>query len=469
MAVIGTSFDLDMAIKNQSYAYRCWYNYQKDGNTMCISEADMQKVIQQWSSNITNWEALAEQDVTEYSIEDSEDWNLSYDEGSSAAKEEATKDIVTKNGKTKEGWDGNVKKSKNKNIANGVAAGATAAATAGIAASSATIATAANTGMNAGFWVITCPLVLAVGILYEAMRPNRKENEALKNLKTLMETGQANLLATSAHLEETDLELTGLATASDENKRTTEEEIAAKQELIELAKAAYDAIVARVKAGEPLSPSDKSKLEACKAQIAALQVEIDELQLSSIEFSTANSEAIAAKKGEFDAQALNIAQTKGTTDYAASFDKTTRDVAIVQAVAQGLNVASGTYAAIQAGIFAASTSWLFGSGAWAWAWMAMAIAGAGMSAHGVVEQSIIANQINKELDVRENAEGTIETTTVDYENKLGNMLAQNSFVTEGIQQLESFEQTDVTLESTPTTPPEKSSKKTNNPFVNPEV
>ena len=34
MVVIGNSFDLDRPIENQNYAYKCWCNYEKDGNTM---------------------------------------------------------------------------------------------------------------------------------------------------------------------------------------------------------------------------------------------------------------------------------------------------------------------------------------------------------------------------------------------------------------------------------------------------
>ena len=523
MVVIGNSFDLDRAIENQNYAYKCWFNYEKDGNTMRISDADMKKVLEQWSGSKTKWEAKAEQDITEYSIEGDYEWNSAYDDGKNDAKAEATKDTVKENGKTKKGWDGDAKKSIGMRHANyagatlstaGAAVSASGAgvnalvapgtfgaqaitSSAGAAAGAAANEVAAgytigNLGQNIAqqglasnqamaettntlkdgaksAWVITCPLVLAVGILYEALAPNsRKQRDGLMNLKTLMETGQANMQAASLQMEQSNIEMTNLSTASENNKTKTEEEIAAKQELIKVAQAAYNAIVARVKSGEPLSSTDKTKLNACKGQISALQAEIDALQLASIEFSKVNSEAIASKKTEFDTHAQNIAKEKGTTDYAASFDEATRTGAIVQAVAQGLNVASGTYAAIEAGIFAASGSWLFGATAWAWAWMGMAIAGAGMSAHGVVEQSVIANQVGKEIDVREDAQVTIEETTVDYENKLSNMVAQQEFVDLGIAELSEFEQEEIQLATIPTETSTKNEKKSNtNNSINP--
>lgn len=476
MAIIGNSFDLDKALQNQGYAYKCWFNYNKDGNTMRISEADIKALTETWSGKLATWEANAERDVTEYTIEGSLEWNEAIDDGKAEAKEAATKDYTNKNGKTKEGWGGSVTNSKNRNVANGVAAGVTAVATGATVATGASVVSSAATPKG-GCFVITCPLVLAVGILYEATFPNRKENIALKELKSLMETGQSNMQAASLQMEQADLEMTQLTTASEQDKQTTEEQIAQKQELIKTAQAVYNAIVARVKAGEPISATDKSKLQACKAQIGALQEEINALQLGSIEFSTANSEAIEAKKGEFDTHAQSIAKEKGITDYAASFDEATRTGAIVQIVAQTLNVASGTYAAIEAGIFAASGSWAFGATAWAWAFMAMATAGVGMSAHGVVEQHIIASDVEKEIDVREVTQENIETTTTDYENKLSNMLAQGEFVNQGLDELNEFEQENVVLENVPTSSSENetgagdssepvTTKSSSNPFAN---
>ena len=467
MAVIGNSFDLDRAIENQNYAYKCWFNYEKDGNTMRISDADMKKVLEQWSGSKTKWEAKAEQDITEYSIEGDYEWNSAYDDGMNDAKAEATKDTVKENGKTKKGWDGDTKKSKDINTATGtvttvgaVAGAAVTAVSMGISSMTTTIAGCSNVPLG---FVIAAPLEMAIGILYEATRPNKKENEALKNLKTFMETGQANLQAASLQMEQSNIEMTNLSAASENDKNKTKEDIAAKQELIKVAQATYNAIVARVKSGEPLSSTDKTKLNACKGQISALQAEIDALQLASIEFSTANSEAIASKKAEFDTHAQNIAKEKGTTDYAASFDEATKDAAKVQIAAHSINFAASILTTVQAAMFVSPFT-LF-----ALAFVGMAAAGAGMSAHAIVEQSMILSDTNKELDVRENTQATIEETTVDYENKLSNMVAQQEFVDLGIAELSEFEQEEIQLANILTETSTKEEKKSNsesstNPF-----
>lgn len=476
MAIIGNAFDLEKALQSQGYAYKCWFNYNKDGNTMRISDADMKTLTDTWRSYLANWEANAERDVTEYSIEGSLEWNEAIDDGKAEAKEAATKDYTNKNGKTKEGWGGSVTNSKNRNVANGVTAGVgavgaiatTAVSMSGVVGMTTTISGVSNVPLG---FVIAAPLELAIGVLYEATFPNRKENIALKELKSLMETGQSNMQAASLQMEQADLEMTQLTTASEQDKQTTEEQIAQKQELIKTAQAIYNAIVARVKSGESLSATDNSKLQACKAQIGALQEEINALQLGSIDFSTANSEAIEAKKGEFDTHAQSIAKEKGITEYAATFDEATNEGAKAQIAVHSLNFAASVLTTVQAAMFVSPFT-LF-----ALAFVAMAAAGAGMSAHAIVEQSMILADTNKELETRGNTEDVITNTTTDYENKLSNMFAQGDIVNEGLGELNEFEQENVVLENVPTSSSENetgagdssepvTTKSSFNPFAN---
>ena len=83
---IQDSFNLSRAEGSQSYAYKCWYNYNYGGNTMKISSDDMNKITQSWSSELVNWRANAEEDENAYEIED-DDYNASVAEGRSNAQE----------------------------------------------------------------------------------------------------------------------------------------------------------------------------------------------------------------------------------------------------------------------------------------------------------------------------------------------------------------------------------------------
>ena len=59
---IQDSFNLSNAINSQSYAYKCWYNYNYGNNTMGISAKDMGEITQTWNNELKNWKATALKD-----------------------------------------------------------------------------------------------------------------------------------------------------------------------------------------------------------------------------------------------------------------------------------------------------------------------------------------------------------------------------------------------------------------------
>ena len=71
MAISG-SFSLSQATTSQSYAYKCWYNYNYGGNTMGISAKDMGEITQTWNTELTKWRKTAKstQDENKYEIAD---------------------------------------------------------------------------------------------------------------------------------------------------------------------------------------------------------------------------------------------------------------------------------------------------------------------------------------------------------------------------------------------------------------
>ena len=75
MAISG-SFSLSQATTSQSYAYKCWYNYNYGGNTMGISAKDMGEITQTWNTELTKWRKTAKSshDENKYEIAD-DDFN----------------------------------------------------------------------------------------------------------------------------------------------------------------------------------------------------------------------------------------------------------------------------------------------------------------------------------------------------------------------------------------------------------
>ena len=83
---IKDSFNLSQATTSQSYAYKCWYNYNYGNNTMKISAKDMGEITQTWNSELKNWRANAENDDNKYEIED-DDYSTAKLNGKESAKD----------------------------------------------------------------------------------------------------------------------------------------------------------------------------------------------------------------------------------------------------------------------------------------------------------------------------------------------------------------------------------------------
>ena len=83
---INDSFNLNNALTSQSYAYKCWYNYNYCGNTMGIDSKSMSEINQNWSGELANWRATASNDENAYEIED-DDYSSAKNRGKEIGKD----------------------------------------------------------------------------------------------------------------------------------------------------------------------------------------------------------------------------------------------------------------------------------------------------------------------------------------------------------------------------------------------
>lgn len=393
-------FDPQKASENKYYAYKCWYNKNYEGNTLRISNAEIREIEKQWASQLNKWKLQAESiDQNGYDISDFED-SENFKAGQEKAKETS-------------GHDGKRGKMIANNTGN-IVGTAGSAIVAGHGVGKVMLETGFKGMAKSAAFVVTCPVALAIGILYMATRPNQKEHDALMQLKSLMESGGQNMTAAQANMEFTEYEILAEMEDGAENQKKTEEEIAEIQELIQLATAMYEEIVTRIENGEDVSPSERAKLPLINNNIKALNAKLETLVADAAASSENNEANIEAKQEEFGTAAETVEKEIGVTEFAAGFDKLTRDMCITQAVAQGLNVVTGTYGAIQAIV---NSVWSFGATT---AFAAMGFGGAAMSAFGVYEQSKWANDLNGELDTRANTESIGNDTWNVHEAKVSN-------------------------------------------------
>lgn len=460
MAIIGNNFDAERAAESQSYAYKCWYNYNYEKNTMRIPEFEINSIVKQYQSEISNWEANAAEDNNAYEIED-DDWTTASLEGEKVAEETA-------------GHDGDRTKANVKSAVSNIATGATIVATGAHIASTASSFSlfGASGALKMGFGcapVIACPLALATGILYEALRPNKKEYQALMELEELLKIGQGNLHTSQLQLDSIDNEIVEQGEELEDTQEESQKEVEAKIKLYEAAMPIYLGLLTRAESGqEEFTEEDLNKLNACGELLKILGKEIDVLQKKSVAAVEDSYESMEAKQADFDEQAENIATEEGVADFTESFDQATRSSAILTASVQSANAAMGT-------IFGAIALSLAFKGPiidpLCLALAAMGFAGAGMSTHGVVEQSKFANNIKKEIEIREGTQDLVSETYDYYDGKLTSFDEHLTVVSETeleisdeLLALKDFETADVS-----TTDPKQEASPVNDAITEPDV
>ena len=497
MAVSG-SYNLTQATNSQSYAYKCWYNYNYGGNTMGISAKDMGEITQTWNTELTKWRATAQnvKDENKYEISD-DDFNASKlnakneikDEtgfngkrgkmatrtatdlasgiaGAAAATigkkvatkaatvvankvvKEVTKDVTSKivekaaTKATKKITEETVKNAATKAATEAATKAGEEAAKAGVAnfvgkAAEKAAAKAASkaaakgaekaaekgaesaakvtkAGKNVG-WIITAPLALATGTAYMAKKPNKTEKEACDALQDSMNDAQVALTSAQGDMEDYAGEIEELSDEAAAQNEDANDSIEEDKTEFDMYKASYDALMEKVNSGEPLSEDEKNLLNELVPLMQELGVNINETQEDTTDTVGSLYDEMGAYQDGYDEAAGTMAEVEGVTDYAESFDSATRTMCYVEAAAQGLNAASGTQAALQAGKFAASGG-IFTS--WAWAFSAAGAAGAAMSGVGVSQQIKWAGDINDEIDLRKATQDLNVDTQAAYDENI---------------------------------------------------
>ena len=452
---IQDSFSLSNAVNSQSYAYKCWYNYNYGNNTMGISAKDMGEITQTWNSQLSNWRATALDDENAYEIED-DDFSTAKMNGKNQAKEAAggysgntggtvARGVVdglvgtagslamyTAAGKAVANNLGTelggklVEKSAEKVVGKAAKAAAKDAAETALkegATKEAAKASGQAIGKamgeestkkatkEVGSWSIAAPLSLATAVAYRAKKPNKDAKEACDALQDEMNNATAAL--GDAQNEMSDMR-DEIETLSDDAQMANEDangEVEDKKSEYDFYKASYDALMEKVNSGEQLTDDEKELLKELVPIMQQLGVDIADTQEETTDTVGEIYEEMGTYQEGYDNAAETVAEVQGLTDYAESFDDATRTMCYVEAGAQTLNAASGGKAAYKA--TAAATGSL-GFNAWAWACAAMGATAAGISGWGAKEQSEWAGKVGTEIGMRKDTQDLNAATNDIY-------------------------------------------------------
>ena len=394
---IGDSFNIREAKTSQSYAYKCWYNYNYGNNTMGISSGDIGKIITTWKDQIPSWKATAEKDENRYEIDDTV-----YDASKEAGKNHA---------KDRTGYDGE----KSGMIRRGIAD--TTLSAVGAIGIPLVHQFTGNLGTKIlSTFLIAAPLSLGIGVAYTAKKPNKEQKEACDEMQNVMNDSQASLEETQAEMADADDAHVEMAEEAQATTEDGNDEIEDKKTTLDLYRAQYDPLMAKAKSGQPLSEDEKSFLKEVVPLMQELGVGInDTAETVHDDVLDINEEMSDNADEVFNAASETMGEVEGVTDFAESFDGATRTMCIVEGVAQGLNVVTGGKAALDATKFAMSGGWFT---AWGYAFAGMGAAGAAMSTKGVAEQSKWAKEVGDEIDLREATQDLNSTTSEVFDERV---------------------------------------------------
>ena len=315
---IADSFNLSNALNSQSYAYKCWYNYYYGSNSMGITSSDIGQITQTWSSELPNWRATATDDENAYEIED-DDYSTAVSNGKSAAQE-AT------------GFDGEADKNTGATVTNWTAgvAGMAAGAVGGgsnlvnllskITGLSSKVNATTTAFISAGIGTV---LVASAGIL-KAADPNRDAAKACETLTNEeLPNAQDSLSMAQDDMSTARDEVTALSDEANGYTEDANEQNEEDKALFDLYKASYDALIAKVEAGETLTEEEKSLLNKWVPLMQELGVNIEETTDDTTSTVGDIYGEMESYQANYDNAAATIGEVQGVTDFAAGFDEAT--------------------------------------------------------------------------------------------------------------------------------------------------
>lgn len=279
-------------------------------------------------------------------------------------------------------------------------------------------------------WIITAPLALATGTAYMANKPNQEQKEACDVMRDeTMPEALANTEDAQNQMQVMGEDLVELSDEAQLTNEETNETLEEQKTEFDMYRASYDALMAKVNAGEKLSEDEKALLKELTPIMQEIGVEMEDTTTETTEVVAEIYDDMGTYQDGYDDAAEVAAEVEAVTDYAEGFDSTAQTMCYVESVGQGLNAYSGGKAAIDAAKFAASGG-IFT--AWAWGFAAAGAAGAAMSSVGAIEQAKWAGDIGQEISSREVTQdvnsGTFEVYDESIQDYEGMM--------EGVEELE---------------------------------
>ena len=387
-------------LTSEASCRKAYLNYHCYGNTMNLTPQEMGEITSTWANKISSWQVTVNQDINDYEFDDSE-YAQYKNEGEQAG-------VAATGGYDKKQQGGDIAKAGGDLAFAGLGAAATAgggklvASCAAKATTSELVPELAGVGLKEGtgkgLQNISSYVAITLGVItaatYWIKKPNQEEKEACDKLQAEMAGAQGELANSQEEMEAIEQELIALSDEAAEMNEEANAAIVEEKTEFDLYRASYDAMKAKADSGQELTDSEKMLFTTCARYMQEAGANIEETSADTTEEVDGINEEIGGYQENYDDIAESMGEVEGLTDYAASFDKSTRALCYVEGAAQTLNAAS-------TGIAAARLAMTSGIAWWNYIIVAAGAAAAASSGVAAGQQFKMAGEVGKEIEMRE--------------------------------------------------------------------
>jgi len=349
------SFNLQIALGNEVYAKKCYEKYCN--GEMTINEEDLQALQEKYEGKMEGWKAEAENDTNDYDIADDEQGN--------GVVEEQSSDVFG-------------------------------------------VVSVVGNMAGAIFGAIAeCYIALANALSYLFRGPNWAEHEELMNLEAVMLDKNEAVENAEDDAETAADKVESVVDETTAEQEKIQAEIKAKQEELDKLEAEKQELEGKMDSEEGLTDEEKARLEELGGQIEALHGEIEELNTQLKNITEDGTDKAENERKYFQNAEEITEEAKEAAELAATFDEVTQHNAKNEAIIQGINAATGAYAATVA------LATPFGQVA-----AIHGFAGAAISLGGTIQEIKIATDVAEEIEVRTELQSLVDGVDNNIDSEL---------------------------------------------------
>jgi hypothetical protein len=414
---------MSINIDSEAWCRKAYLNYHCYDNSMGLTVEEMAEITSKWERQLPSWQRSVSSDETEYDFDDSEFEN--YKESGKKSSEDAT------------GYSASGGKNTGNKIRSGVdcaiggvsllaetggmivgklggqAAGTAVNNAVNVAANKVTGGAAGKLSTKAGGKakasdILTITLAVATNALYWLKRPNKSEKKACDALQDVMTDNQGALEDAQGEMATMSGELIELTDEANEANEDANDKIKKAKTIYDMHKSSYLILKDKIDAGIVLTESEKELYTQSVKNMSKTSANITSTEEDASGTIGEIYDDMGTYQDGYDYAAETMGEVQGSTDYAESFDDTTKTLCKVEGA--GMTMTAGATAIAAARV--ASKAFV------GWFFAALGTAAAVSSGYAAAEQFKWAGEVGDEIGMRKYTQDMNDATMEMYDEEI---------------------------------------------------